>query len=71
MLPYSYNESSNGTNSFICVYFVDLDISIPVDENLALMDLFHDNELMEDLSLTNIELLAYLKLPKYYNAALE
>ncbi|CBK19916.2 uncharacterized protein [Blastocystis hominis] len=35
------------------------------------MDLFHDNEIMEDLSLTNIELLAYLKLPKYYNAALD
>lgn len=71
MLPYSYNESSDGTNSFIWVLFVDLDMSIPVDENLSLMDLFHDNELMEDLSLTNIELLAYLKLPKYYNAVLE
>lgn len=71
MLPYSYNESSNGSITFIWVLFVDLDISIPVDENLSLMDLFHDNELMEDLSLTNIELLAYLKVPKYYNAALE
>ena len=71
MLPYSYDESSNGTFSFIWVYSIDLDISIPVDESLSLMDLFHDNEIMEDLSLTNIELLAYLKLPKYYNAALE
>ena len=71
MLPYSYNESSNGSITFIWVLFVDLDISIPVYENLSLMDLFHDNELMEDLSLTNIELLAYLKVPKYYNAALE
>lgn len=71
MLPYSYNESSNGSITFIWVLFVDLDISIPVDANLSLMDLFHNNELMEDLSLTNIELLAYLKVPKYYNAALE
>lgn len=45
--------------------------SITVDENLSLMDLFQDNELMEDLSSSNSELIAYLKLPKYYNAALE
>lgn len=71
MLPYSFNESCSGTSTVISALFADPDTSISIDVNLSLMDLFHDKELMEDLSLTNIELLEYLKLPKYYNAALE